>query len=297
VNWLPRLGVALAAAIWGGAFVALKVLLAPAGPLDPWELAWCRYAPSALVFLILALCLVPREFLGLARLRPGLALITGLLGVAAYNVSLHLAESRLPASLTLLIVAANPVLTLALSGEPFTARRILGSALALAGLAAVLLCAPHAGNGGWGPDPLWGLLAAVAAGFCWSGYSLLSGRLSKEAGPLAVTALTTVLGTLPLLVMAPRSAALVERISSAGSMAWAWVAYLVLLSTLAAFLLYAWGIKRLGAASASLWLYLMPAFGLLWGRNVLDEKVNGAQLAGAAVLIAGVALATRRKAG
>ncbi len=193
-------------------------------------------------------------------------------------------------------MAANPVLTLALSGERFTRRRILGSLLALAGLAAVVFWAPRAG-GGWGPRPGWGLAAAVAAGCCWSGYSLLGKGLADEAGPLAATALTTALGTLPLLFLAPRSAQLAGRIAAAGGQAWLWIGYLVLLSTLAAFLLYAWGLKRLGAASASTWLYLMPVFGLAWGRGVLGEQVSPAQLGGAALLLGGVALAARREGG
>ena len=297
----PHLGLLAVAAIWGAAFIAVKALQPPVGPLDWIELAWLRYASASLLFLTLAAAVDARALADLARRRPGRAFLTGIFGVAGYNLALNFGESQLPATLTLLIVLVNPVLTLALSralfGEKVSKLRWAGSALAAGGLALVLWAAPRSG-GGWGPRPCLGLAAVLAAAGCWTAYTLLGKSLMADASPLAATALSTVLGTLSVLPVALAAsggdlfrwqAAAVRRLDGGATL---WLAYLVVVSTLLAFILYLWGLKRLSAGTASAYLYLMPVFGLGWGRLALGERVSGLQLAGAAVLLAGVGLAS-----
>lgn len=296
-----HLALLLVAALWGGAFIAIKALLPPQGPLDWVALTWIRYASASILLLAVALAADPRGFLLLARRRTPLAFLMGILGIAGYNLGLNYGETQVPATLALLIIPINPVLTMVLSGiflkERITPLRWLGSALAVAGLWGVVLAAPREG-GGWGPHPAWGIAAIVGAAATWSLYTLLGKPLTAEGSPLAATALSTALGTLPilLLVMGRGFAEPWKLLASGGAAAFGWMGYLVVLCTVVAVLIYLWGLKRLPAGTVASYIYLMPAFGLIWGRVVLGEKPAAMQLAGAALLILGVVLASGRVA-
>jgi drug/metabolite transporter (DMT)-like permease len=59
-----------------------------------------------------------------------------------------------------------------------------------------------------------------------------------------------------------------------------------------AYLLYFRLIADLGAASALTVTFLIPVFGVLWGRVFLGEPVGRYTVAGALIVIAGTALVT-----
>lgn len=143
-----------------------------------------------------------------------------------------------------------------------------------------------------------GIAAGGLAALCWAAYTLLSKRILVDGAPIAVTALSTALGTLPILPFALWASGgdvggwHASAIGRLRGDVLVWLLYLVLLSTVLAFLLYLWALSRLSAGSATSFIYLMPAFGLVWGWWILRETVTAAQLAGAAALLAGVALAS-----
>ncbi len=310
MNRAVHLGLLLVMGIWGGAFIAVKAVLRPegavSGGLDWIELTWLRYVAASACLLALALALDPSGLKRLLRESFGRTLLTGTLGVAGYNLALNYGETQVPATLALLLIPVNPVLVLLLAaaflGEPLTRIRWAGSALAVAGLAAVVLAAPQ-GMQGWGSRPAAGVAACLGAALAWALYVLFSKSLYRVAGPLAVTAASTALGTLPVLPFVAfqsgpdlggwHRVAWAHLVSGGGSCL-GWLAYLVLGSTVLAFLLYQAGIKHLPAGTVALYIYLMPVFGLVWGYGVLGERVTAAQLGGAVVLLAGVALASGR---
>lgn len=299
--------------IWGGAFVAVKAAMRPegaaAGGVDWIELTWLRYAASAALLLGIALAADPAGVKALLSRQPGRAFLSGALGVAGYNLALNYGETQVPATVALLVIPVNPVLVMLMAsaflGEALTPRRWLGSGLAVLGLAAVVLAAPR-GTHGWGSAPGSGIAACLFAALAWAGYALLSKTLTETAGPVAVAGVTTALGTLPILpvvlwqsarelgsplALGTWHARAWDHLTGSGPGPGLWLLYLVLASTVVAFLLYQWGIQRLPAGTVASFIYLMPVFGVAWGAWALGEKVTPWQLAGAGVLLAGVALA------
>jgi drug/metabolite transporter (DMT)-like permease len=77
-----------------------------------------------------------------------------------------------------------------------------------------------------------------------------------------------------------------------GATAWAAVAALALLCTGIAYILYFRLIAHVGAANAMAVTYLIPVFAVAWGAALLAEMPTSAMLVGAAVILAGTALAT-----
>jgi drug/metabolite transporter (DMT)-like permease len=72
--------------------------------------------------------------------------------------------------------------------------------------------------------------------------------------------------------------------------AWASLLTLCLFSTAIAYFLFYSLIARIGASRASAVMFLIPVFGVVWGMIFLGERVNAGMLAGAVMVVAGVAL-------
>jgi drug/metabolite transporter (DMT)-like permease len=117
-------------AIWGGTFVAGKIVV---GSLSPLMGSFARYLVACVALLVAAFALEG----GLPRLSArqwAATFALGLLGVFAYNLFFMGALARLPASRAALIIALNPAITIAISAvalkERLSARRWLGVAVA-----------------------------------------------------------------------------------------------------------------------------------------------------------------------
>jgi drug/metabolite transporter (DMT)-like permease len=72
-----------------------------------------------------------------------------------------------------------------------------------------------------------------------------------------------------------------------------WLLLLAVGSQTVGWLLVTSSIAHLPAALTSVALLIQPALGMMWGRVILDEPIGRAQVAGAAVLLAGIAIAQR----
>jgi drug/metabolite transporter (DMT)-like permease len=136
-----------------------------------------------------------------------------------------------------------------------------------------------------------GVAFGIATALFYSGYLLVL-RVSRmrrpEASSVAVVASAT-LGA----ALATGAVAVVQGVAGpAGSLAAdGWLVALALGSQVAGWLLLASSIHLLPAALTSVALLLQPVLTLLWGRVLLGEPIGPAQLAGAAVLLGGVAVA------
>ena len=225
----------------------------------------------------------------LARARPTRANLAPALWLTLYLVGFSLAYTALDAGIGALILFAGVQVTM-LAGavvldEKPPAHRFAGAALALAGLAALLV----PGTGAV-PGLVPALLMAVAA-VGWGLYSL-AGRGS--ASPLRSTAAN-------FLVAAPM-VALAALPFGWGDFAPLGVALAVVSGALTSGLGYAlWYrvLPELGAGRAAVAQLSVPVIAMAGGALWLGEALGLGALLASAVVLAGVALATRpaRKAG
>ena len=183
-------------AIWGGTFVAGKIVVATLTPLMG---SFARYVVACVALLVAAVVLEG----GLPRLtaRQWLAtFVLGLFGVFAYNLFFMGALTRLPASRAALIIALNPAITMAISavvlGERLSARRWAGVALALFGVAVVVSRGDFSSfaSGGVGAGELF-MFAAVTS---WALYTILGRKVLGGLSPLAATNYAALWGTVLL---------------------------------------------------------------------------------------------------
>jgi drug/metabolite transporter (DMT)-like permease len=128
------------------------------------------------------------------------------------------------------------------------------------------------------------MFAAVAMILC-------SKRLMAEYDALQVTATMLIAGTVMLLVWVELTRPLRFRFSL---QTWAAVAAQGLLATAAAYLFWNWGLSRIPAARAGVFLNLEPVVGTLLGLLVLHEKLGKAAVLGG-ILIVGAAVYFSRR--
>jgi len=277
------------AALWGGTFVAGRI----AAPEVPhFTLAALRFWTACLVLWPLLRWAEGRW--PTLRLRDGIfTALLALFGLVAYNLLFLGALELIPAGRTALVVALNPVLTavtLALVfGERLPAHRWLGILLALLGVWIVLAKGdPRALLQRVGPGE-WMMLGGAA---CWAVYTLL-GRFALSGGgtlsPLAMTAVTALWAAVMLSIGIPAEWAAWQP-GAVSAAAWVSIAYLGAGGTALAFVWYAQGLQRLGAARTAVFNNLVPVFGVLLGTVLLAEPLLLSMLVGGAVAVAGVSL-------
>lgn len=277
------------AAIWGGTFIAARVVAtvmsAPAASL------W-RYVVASVALLAYVIVrerglprLVGRQWIAMALL--------GATGVMLYNLFFMAGLEKIPASRGSLIVALNPAVTLLagalLLGEPLTRIRVLGIAVALAGVVLVLghgnpmdLFRGHAGLGE---------LQIFGAVVSWSAYTLIGKRVLAGVSPLVATTYAALLGTAMLAVVT----ALAGDLALPPAVPRVWLAFVFLgvFGTGVAFVWFYDGVRLLGPARTAVFVNLVPVFAITLGVLLLGESVDASMIAGGLIVVAGVWLLNR----
>lgn len=276
-----HLALAAAAAIWGLSYLFTKVALRDMGP---FELAAIRTALAAVLFLPALL-----RARGSIGVRDGLVL--GGLGItlyyAGFNVGLQDARATDAGVIQAAIPAATALVAIPLLGERGTLWSWLGIALSTLGV--VLLVG---GTSASGTGSLTGNLWIVLSVAVWAVYSAVARRIARRAASTAITAATLVYGAaLCVPLAAVELTTIVPRVTPEGLAA---VLFLAAFASALGYWLWAFGLSRVEAGRASAYLNLLPLVAAVSGALVLGESVGALELAAGAVIVSGVALASRR---
>ncbi|MEY2515796.1 MAG: hypothetical protein QOJ89_3154 [bacterium] len=154
----------------------------------------------------------------------------------------------------------------------------------------VVLISGAVGNDAFGAEPARGALFGVLTAVAYTGFILVlrsgSSDLRRPAGPLfGATLVATVVATVA-------GAALGELDLVPSWPAHGWLVLLALTSQVVGWLLIAAALPRLPASLTSVVLTVQPVGSVLLGIVLLGEDPAPLQLAGVAVIVAGVVLAT-----
>lgn len=282
----------LAALFWGGAFVAGKIVLRDVAPVAA---AFWRFAVgTAVLAWFWARRTGPADLPRTCRGWAALAAL-GVSGVFAYNWFFFQGLALAEAGAAALVITTNPALTAVgsalLLGERLSAVRVMGFSLAVFGALVVL--------SGGDPHRLLSLRLGPGAGFlgaavvCWVAYVLLGKLVLRGVSPLTATAAAFAFGTLLLGLGAQAEGGLLAALGAPWQ-AWAALLFLGVFSSALGFLWFYEGVAALGAARASVFIYLVPGFALLFSHVLLGEAVTGPKVLGGALVVGGVVLTSRR---
>jgi len=268
-------------AIWGASYLLIKIGLRD---LSPGMVAWGRVAFAAIV-------LVP-----FAARRSALAGFGGLVGwvvlvavtqVAGPFVLIAAGEQEISSSLAGILVASAPLFTALLAiwvdaDERAEGLRLVGVLLGVIGVA-LLLGVDLVGSG----DQLLGGLAVLLAGLGYAVGGLLGKHRLADRPPIGVAAWVLVAGTALLVPVA--ALGLPESTPALGPVAA--VTVLGIVGTGIAFVIFYELIATVGPSRTYILTYLAPAFAVIYGVTLLDERVTAAMIGGLALIVLGSYLA------
>jgi drug/metabolite transporter (DMT)-like permease len=279
----------LHSALSAGTYLAGKRALAELSPMD---VAIARFALAASVHAVVLVRLRVRFE---RRDLPGIAAL-GVLAVAA-NQLLFLGGLALSTpGHAALLYAMTPIfvfLVERLRGrERGSPRKVTGIAVAFAGTVVVLSARGVLGVEG-ARDVLVGDLLLLGAVITWSLYAVGGKVYAARYGGLAAGAGTLVAGTLlcvpPGLVFAFHPG----KIAAASGWALASLVYLVIVTSVLAWLIYYWALGRAEASRVAIWSNLQPVLTALLAWAVYGELLTGPFVVGGAMVVAGVVLTER----
>lgn len=269
---------AAVAVVWGVNFVVIHVGLRSWPPLLFAALRFALVAFPAVLFVR-----PPR--IGARRV-----VAIGLTLSAGQFALLFVAMDRgLPAGLASLVLQLQAVFTIALAmaflGERPGRRRLVGAAVALAGIGVIAAGRAHG-------VPLAALVLCVGAAASWGTGNVL---VRRAQAPDAVSLLvwTSLVAPLPLLALSLTLEGPARIGSALGAITPGGVAalfYVVVASTAFGFGTWAWLLRRHPASRVAPFTLLVPVVGIASAWILLAERPTGAELAGCLIVLAGLSL-------
>lgn len=279
------------AALWGTFPATTKLILEDFPPL----------------FLAATRCLLASAFLAGLLARSGAETTRGLagdsvrafavLGFAGLVVSMtgtYVAIAHTTAANAAILQPAAPVMV-ALGARLYLGERLhrhqrLGIAASAAG---VLLIVTDGGLGALQPQRLrFGDFLTLLALAGWSAYTIYGKEVLVGHSPLLATTAAYLAGTAMLVPLAVATAAFFPAPRLGAPLAWAVVLYHALFGAVAHIWWYR-AVERVGASRSAVFMNLTPLVGLLLAAALVGERIGPWHVAGAALVLGGVALTTR----
>jgi drug/metabolite transporter (DMT)-like permease len=281
--WLALVTVYL---VWGSTYLAIRVVVESAPPLLAMGTRFLL--AGALLGGFLAI----RHGVSVLRVslrQLGSAALVGVLLLLCGNGVVAIAEQTVPSGLAALLIAATPLWLMVLrvgAGDRPRVRSLVGTAIGFAGIAVLARPGGHDGE-----VETWGLILLVAASAAWAIGSFFSSRLPMPGNAFVATMWEmTVGGALMLLAAVLRGELDGFSVREVDAAAWAWLAYLVLFGSLAAFSAYVWLLQNAPISLTATYAYVNPVVAVLLGALVLAEPITAPIVIGGIVVVIGVGL-------
>ncbi|GAA3530825.1 membrane protein [Aeromicrobium flavum] len=288
---LGLLQVCAAGVLWGTGGLVLTVLHERDGlgamTVSAWRMLLAAVALGAFVLATGRVSTVRRTF----RSHPTAVVVMGC-GTAIYQGLYFVSVLMVGVSVaTVVSLGLAPVLAAAWEHSRArtrpTARDVKVLAAALIGLALISATASH-GSPAPLDRPLLGVVLAIGAGATYAGTTVLGHTLASRTEPVALTTCATAAGAVLLAPFLGVAAASGEPMVGTSALSLALLAYLgVATMALAYGLLYA-GLRTTPGSAATLATLVEPISAAALAAIVLDERLNAAGVAGAALILAAV---------
>jgi len=280
-RYILLLTTAVAPVLWGTTYLTTTLFL----PADrPLLAATLRALPAGILLLVIV-----------RRLPRGSwwwkSWVLGVLNIGAFFALLFVAAYRLPGGTAAIIGGIQPLIIALLASrvlhERMTPRVFAAGFAGLLGVSLIVLQARAALDG-------WGLLAAFGGAVSMAVGLVLAKKWGQPASPTATTAWQLIAGGLTLLILLLAFEGLPAEpltLSNLGG-----YAYLSVLGTAVAYVLWFRGIARLPANRIGFLGLLSPVAAILLGWAVAGEVLTPVQLVGVVVVLASVATGAMLKA-
>ena len=271
--------------VWGTTFVSTKILLF--NGLSPKDIFIYRFSLA-----YTGIWLLGRQSVFANSLRDEfLFLLMGITGGSLYFIAENTALKITQASNVALLLCTAPILTsilshLLLKNEKLNRYIVQGSLIAITGVALV------AYNGSFilKINPIGDILCFVAA-LSWAFYTILLKQLAARYPIRFITRKVFFYGLISLLPILFFQPLYVEATVLLRPAVWGNLLFLGIVASL--FCYFSWNkvVQKLGAVRTTNYVYIVPLVTLLSSAVVINETITLVALAGALLIMGGVALA------
>jgi len=278
----------LATVLWGGSFIAMKLAIGVYGPI---VVVFARMALASLCLLLLVGRFKSERYRS-GDWKP--LLFMALCEPCFYLLFEAMALTYTSASQVGMIVAILPMMVAVAArfilNERLPVRTWIGFALAILGVVWLTI---HSVSDEHAPNPLLGNFLGFLAMCCAVGYIITVKILCDRFSPLFLTAVQAFVACiffLPLLFLPGTTMPDTFHLGAVIA-----ILYLGIGVTIGAYWLYNFGISRIPAGQASIFLNLIPVITLFLGWLILGERLTPMQYVACAVIVFAVFLSQGRR--
>jgi drug/metabolite transporter (DMT)-like permease len=272
--------------LWSGSFITTKLAYETFAPI---QLGAGRTLIAALIIWIIRKITNSTEKIrNKDRKR---LFLSGLLGITLYFTLENIGVQMTSASNAALIVASFPAITALLEFFLYRSKpslqKILGIFLAITGIAILTQIKVDGSN-----QSFWGNLILLGAGIVWACYNFVTKDITRKYSAMTITSYQMTVGTLcfiPFLLWEDEAWKMPNVISITSLL------FLSIGCSVAAFILYNYGLKKLSASASVSLMNLVPVLGIVFSVFLLKEIVTLTQVIGGAIVIIGVILSSIQK--
>ncbi len=276
--------------VWGSTYLAIRIGVREGSGFPPFTLSASRVLAAGI--LMFAWALLSRRRIRLSRRELAALAVSGVLLWGGGNGLVTWAEQRADSGYAALIIGATPIWGALL--EALLDRRLPSWRLALslligfAGIALLSLPVLQAG----GTADLAGLAALLLAAVSWAAGTVLFGRARLDLSVRVSAAYQQLFGSVALAMGVvflgePAPDPVPEAVA-------AWF-YLLLFGSLIGYTAYIRVLRLLPTNLVMTYAYVNPVIAVLLGWAILREPITGWMLAGAALVLVGVAGVFRQR--
>ena len=269
--------------IWGSSFLWIKIAVAETGPFMLVTFRLLFGLAGLLGFMVWRRQAWPRDRRVLLAF-----LFMGLFNTALPFTLITWGETLIDSSLASILNGTVPLFTIViahfwLQDEKITLPRLAGLFVGFLGMVVLV-------SRDLGPDALrgnvWGQVAVIAASVSYA-TAIVFSRKNLRGQPPVLQATMVLLFASGMMAIATPLAEQPLNLPETG-LSWFAIAWLGLLGSCAAYLLFFYLINAWGPTRASLVTYIFPIIGLLLGIVFLNEPADWHLLLGSALIVGGI---------
>lgn len=287
---LPELILGAVVLIWASTFVITKDAL---DDFTPFSFIFARF--SIIATLALTVLILQSVRLGWHRMwhidRADVPrfLAAGLLGYTFYQIGFTVGLDHTSPFSSSLLIAMVPLFTLVIAsviGERYPGGAWFGVIVAVIGVVVFLLDRQAGGT-------LLGNALSAGAAISFASYGLVNRPLVRKYPFATVAAYTTVIGTVPLMLISIGDAR-AQQWSELGIGQWVMLLYMAVFPIYLVYIGYNWVISQRGVTATSAGLVVPVVSGIL-SVIVFDEAFGPIKVAGAFIVLIGLVLIQRSR--
>ncbi|PFV93183.1 EamA family transporter [Priestia megaterium] len=285
---LGSIYLALAASIWGGMYVVVKVVVAIIPPL---ELVWIRYVIAILALVIIGL--IKRQSWRISKRHIPLIVAIGVIGNAISIVTQEYGTMLSSAQMGAIITSSTPAFMVIFARLILKERLNIkkGISVGLATIGVLLIV----GNGHINMSSQLGGISLLMAALTWALMSILIKRVPSSYSPVVITTYSILIAILVLTPFVYKGLAEIHISKLTDPTIGGGLLYLGIISTALAFILWNRGLQLLNASSGGLFFFFQPLVGTLLGWLLLGESIGGTFWIGSFLILSGVLLVIKEK--